>query len=180
MNLKSFDWRVLNKYLQPQATNDLNAFLERMPQMVGKQVLIAAGIAWGAAGVIGLYATIQTQHMIELRGKLKDTQALRPMVPSISDSPVSANEVKVFADELAAIYRGLVIRPQGSNIQISATETSRFAEFREAIGHVQNGGSGWRVTVERLCVGRECDRDKLLAVLKINRVTVNKPAEPAS
>jgi len=175
VNLKSFDWRILNKYLQPQAANDLNDFLERLPQTVGNQVLIAAGVAWGAAGALGLYATIQTQKMIELRAQLKDTDALKPVVPRITDVAVRPDDVKKFADEMAKIYRGLSIRAQGSTIQITAAETARFAEFREAVGHVQNGGSGWRVTVERLCVGRECDRDKLIALLKINKVSVESP-----
>lgn len=174
-NIKSFDWRILNKLVQPQAANDLNAFLERMPKTVGNQVLIAAGIAWGAAGALGLYATVQTQKMVELRAKLKDTQALKPIVPRITDVAVSPDEVQKFAKELSEIYRGLAIKSQGSSIQISATDTARFAEFREAVGHVQNGGSGWRVSVDRLCVGRECDKDKLIALLKINKVSVDKP-----
>lgn len=173
MDLKSFDWRSLQKYLQPQATNDLNAFLEKLPQTAGNQVLIAGGIAWAVAGALGLYTFIQTTQMIELRAKLKDMQALQPIVPKITDVPVSPKEVEVFAKELADIYRGLTIKSTGSSIQITANDTSRFAEFREAVGHVQNGGSGWRVTVEKLCVGRECDRDKLAALLKINKVSVN-------
>lgn len=175
MNLKTFDWRSLQKYLQPQATNDLNAFLERLPQTAGNQVLIAGGIAWAMAAVLGLYTFIQTQQMIELRAKLKDTQALQPIVPKISDIAVAPAEVAKFAKEMAEIYRGLSIKSNGSSIQISATDTGRFAEFREAIGHVQNGGSGWRVSVEKLCVGRECDREKLAALLKINKVSVQTP-----
>lgn len=173
MDLKSFDWRSLQKYLQPQATNDLNAFLEKLPQTAGNQVLIAGGIAWAVAGALGLYTFVQTTQMVELRAKLKDMQALQPIAPKITDVPVSPKEVEVFAKELAEVYRGLTIKSTGSSVQITASDTSRFAEFREAIGHVQNGGSGWRVTVEKLCVGRECDRDKLAALLKINKVSVN-------
>jgi hypothetical protein len=173
LDLKSFDWRSLQKYLQPQAANDLNAFLEKLPQTAGNQVLIAGGIAWAVAGALGLYTFVQTTQMIELRAKLKDMQALQPIVPKITDVPVSPAEVEGFAKELAEIYRGLNIKSTGSSIQISSNDTSRFAEFREAVGHVQNGGSGWRVSVEKLCVGRECDRDKLAALLKINKVSVN-------
>lgn len=175
MDLKSFDWRSLKKYLQPQAANDLNSFLERLPQTAGNPVLIAGGIAWAMAGMLGLYTFIQTQQMIELRAKLKDTAALVPVVPKITDVAVSAAEVDKFAKDLAEIYRGLTIKAAGSTIQITTADTARFAEFREAIGHVQNGGSGWRVSVERLCVGRECDREKLAALLKINKVSVVSP-----
>jgi len=175
LDFKSFDWRSLQKYLQPQAANDLNAFLERLPQTAGNTVLIAAAIAWTAAASAGLYTFVQTKQMIELRAKLKDTKALQPLVPKITDVAVKADEVTKFAKELSEIYRGLNIKSQGATIQISAADTARFAEFREAIGHVQNGGSGWRVSVERLCVGRECDREKLAALLKINKVSVDKP-----
>lgn len=175
LDFKSFDWRSLQKYMQPQAANDLNAFLERLPQTAGSPVLIAAAIAWMAAASVGLYTFVQTRQMIELRAKLKDTKALQPLVPKITDVAVKPDEVTKFAKELSEIYRGLSIKSQGSTIQITAGDTARFAEFREAVGHVQNGGSGWRVTVERLCVGRECDREKLAALLKINKVSVNKP-----
>ncbi len=175
MDFKSFNWRSLQKYMQPQAANDLNAFLEKMPQTVGNQVLIAGGVAWAIAAMLGLYTFVQTKQMIELRATLKETSALVPVVPKITDVAVSAAEVTQFAKEMADTYRGLTIKATGSTIQISATDTARFAEFREAIGHVQNGGSGWRVSVERLCVGRECDREKLAALLKINKVSVVTP-----
>lgn len=176
MDFKSFDWRSLQKYLQPQAANDLNAFLERLPQTAGNQILIMAGVAWSAAALLGLYTFIQTQKLIDLRTGLKDAKAVQPIVPKIKDVPVSQEEVTKYAKELSEIYRGLNIKSQGSSIQITATDTARFAEFREAIGHVQNGGSGWRVSVDRLCVGRECDKDKLAVLLKINKVSVDKPA----
>jgi hypothetical protein len=163
--------------MQPQAANDLNAFLEKMPVMVGQQVLVAGGIAWLAAGALGLYTFIETGKMIALRADLKNTQALKPMVPKIKDIPVSPKEVTDFSKELSDIYRGLSVKSQGSSIYITAADTSHFAEFREAIGHVQNGGLGWRVSVDRLCVGRECDKDKLAALLKINKVSVDKPGE---
>jgi hypothetical protein len=175
LNFKSSNFRSLQKYLQPKAAGDLNLFLESLPKTAGNQVLIAAGIAWIAAGAFGLYTFIETKKMIELRAKLSDIKALKPLVPTIKDAPVAADEVGKFAKELSEIYRGLNIRSQGSTIQITATDTSRFAEFREAVGHVQNGGSGWQVNVERLCVGRECDKDKLAILLKINKVSVDKP-----
>lgn len=175
MDLKSFDWRVLKKLLDPKASSDLNAFLEKLPQTAGQTILIAAGIAWASAAMLGLYTVVQTQELIQLRAELRSTEALRPVVPTISDVPVSAALVQSFAETMAATYRGLQIRPQGAGVSITSPTTTSFGEFREAIGHVQNGGSGWRVTVERLCVGRECDRDKLAALLRINTVSVDMP-----
>lgn len=176
-SLKSFDWRSLQKYFSPKATADLNSFLEHLPQTAGHTVLVAAGIAWSAAAAIGLYATVETTKLIELRAELASTETLQPVVPQIRDKPVGPGEIKDFADQMARIYRGLQIRPQGAAMYITAQNTTSFGEFREAIGHVQNGGSGWRVSMERLCVGRECDREKLAALLKISKVTVEAPSQ---
>lgn len=175
MDLKNFDWRSLQKYLDPKASGDLNAFLEKLPQTAGQTVLIAAGIAWASAAAIGLFTSVQTKELITLRAELKNTQALKPIVPAIKDVPVNPAQLKTFGEQMAGIYRGLTIKPQGAGLYISSTTTGNFGEFREAVGHVQNGGSGWRVTVDRLCVGRECDRDKLAALLKVNTVSVDKP-----
>lgn len=175
MDFKNFDWRSLQKYLSPKASGDLNAFLERLPETAGQTILIAAAIAWSSAAAIGLYTSVQTKDLITLRAELKNTQTLKPMVPVIKDVPVNPAQLKTFAESMVQTYRGLSIKPQASGIYISSNTTGNFGEFREAIGHVQNGGNGWRVTVEKLCVGRECDREKLAALLKVNTVSVDKP-----
>jgi hypothetical protein len=175
LDFKNFDWRSLQKYMSPKASGDLNAFLEKLPQTAGQTVLIAAAIAWTSAASIGLYAAVKTKELITLRAELKNVETLKPMVPAIKDVPVQAAELKNFADGMSAVYRGLSIKPQGAGLYITSTGTGNFGEFREAIGHAQNGGSGWRVTLDRLCVGRECDREKLAALLKVNTVSVDKP-----
>ncbi len=176
VDMKSFDWRVLQRYLTPQASDDLNHFLEKLPQNAGQTVLIAAGAAWVLAAAMGLYTTVQLQNMTELRAELKETQALQPVVPKIKDVPVNPKEVEAFAKVLEKNYPNLSIDQKGAAIFISAKSTAHFGQFREAVGHVQNGGTGWRVSVERLCVGRECDKNKLGALLKINKVSVDKPS----
>ncbi len=175
MDFKSFDFRSLQKYMNPNAANDLNDFLEKLPQTAGQTALIAAGIAWIGAAALGLYTAVQVQNMIELRAELKETQALKPLVPTLTDVPVRKQEVDAFTVALTAAYPNLDIKQQGASIQISAKSTSMFGVWREAIGHVQNGGSGWRVSVDKLCVGRECSSNQLGVLLKINKVSVNKP-----
>lgn len=175
LDFSGFDWRSLQKYFNSQSANDLNSFLENLPQKAGYNALIAAGIAWMMAMSLGLYAAVQVQKMIEMRAELMETGALKPLVPTIKDVPVPQKEIKAFTSKLKATYRGLTVKQQGSSIFIAAASTGQFAQFREAIGHTQNGGTGWRVSVERLCVGRECDREKLAALLKINKVTVDMP-----
>jgi len=176
LDFKSFEWRKLQKYLNPNAAHDLNIFLERLPQTAGQTALVAAGIAWMAAGALGLFTAMQVKSMTELRAELKETQALKPAVPVLRDVPVPQQDLKSFTDSLARTYPNIDIKQQGASIQITAASTAFFGVFREAIGHVQNGGTGWRVSVERLCVGRECQGNNLGALLKINKVSVDKPA----
>ncbi len=177
IDFKNFDWTALQKLANPQAADDLNAFLEKMPKIVGQQVLIAAGIAWAAAGAFGLYTTVQVQNMTTMRAELQEARAVQPPVPKIQDVPVNRNEVESFVEGAREIYRGLDIKANGSAVVITASATGSYAEFREAIGHVQNGGVGWRVNIDRLCVGRECKGAPLGATLKINKVSVINPTQ---
>ena len=173
--LPELNMSTLQRLMQPQAASDLNDFLEKLPQNAGQVILIAAGIAWASAAAIGLYTSVQLRGLTELRAELKETQALKPLVPRIKDVPVNQRELDAFAADLSRIYSALNIKQQGASIQITAKSTALFGVFREAIGHVQNGGSGWRVSVDRLCVGRECDKNNLGVLLKINKVSVDKP-----
>lgn len=176
MDFKSINWNAAFKKLtSAQSSQDLNVFLERMPHTAGHTVLIAAGIAWAAAAAIGLFTTVQIQGLTQQRADLKAAEALKPIVPTIKDVAVNPADVKTFGEDLTKIYPDLIIKAAGPSIQISARTTANFGQFREAVSHVQNGGSGWRVSVDRLCVGRECASDKLAVLLKINKVSVDKP-----
>lgn len=174
-SLQSFDWRVLQKYTSAQASEDLNDFLEKMPGNVGQTMLMATVIAWCVAGGTVLYTTVKMQELTELRAKLEESQAVKPVVPTVENSPVAASQVKEFSEKVVDIYDQLSIKASNSSILITAKSTHVFGQFREAIGHVQNGGSGWRVNVESLCVGRECTKEPLMAKLKINKISVDTP-----
>lgn len=177
MDFKSFDFKKLEKYFGKHSADDFNRFLEKLPHHAGHNVLIAAGIVWALAAGIGLYASIQAQEMITVRAELKETRALKPAVPKIKNVAISKQEVEAFAKKAQESYRGLNIRTKGSTIIITSASTRNFTEFREAVGHIQNGGDGWRVTLEKLCVGRECDKSTKLAItLNVNRVSVEKPS----
>ncbi len=173
--IKSFDWRLLKKYVTLKAADDLNIFLENLPLHAGNTILVVAAVAWGSAGALGLYTTVQLQSLTELRAELQEVEALQPMVPTIENVAIGGKVIEDFVDKVAKTYNGLTIKASGSTIILTAKSTSSFGQFREAVGHVQNGGSGWRVSVDRLCVGRECGREPLAASLKINKVSVQKP-----
>ena len=169
-----FDMTTLKKLADPKASGDLNVFLENLPKNAGQAVLIAAGISWAFAAALGLFTTIKIQELTEYRMKLQEVEALKPNVPRVQDVPVPKDVVSAFAKKMSDLYGGLKITSNGSTIYISSQTTARYTEFREAVGHVQNGGEGWRVTVDKLCVGRECKREKLGIALKINKVSVEK------
>lgn len=161
--------------MDPKSAGDFNIFLEKLPHNAGQAVLIAAGIVWATAGALGLYASIQGQNLTELRATYKEAQALTPIVPKINDVPIDKDEVTAFVDKVKDSYSGLNFQVNGSSIIITSPTTADFAQFREAISHMQNGGTGWRVTLEKLCVGRECDQQHKLAVsLKVNKVSVEQ------
>lgn len=178
IDFKNIDTSFLKKMMDPKSTGDLNAFMEKLPQNAGQNVLIAAGIVWAMAGALGLFTSIQAKSLTELRATHKEAAALTPIVPKIQDAPIDEAEVKAFVEKVKDSYQGLTLQVNGSSIIITSGNTSDFSKFREAIGHMQNGGTGWRVALEKLCVGRECDQQhKLAASLKINKVSVEQVAK---
>lgn len=175
MDFKNFDIKKFEKYFSKKSSDDLNRFLENLPEKAGSNILIAAGVIWALAAGLGLYASIQTQELTKMREELRQTAALTPVVPKIQNKAIAKAEVDAFVESAKNSYRGLDIKANGSTIVITGSRTNGFTEFREALGHVQNGGDGWRVSLEKLCVGRECHRShKLAASLKVNRVSVEK------
>lgn len=170
--IKNINWSAFKKYLSPSAMDDANAFLEKMPQNTSKTMLIVAGIIWAFAAGLGLFTTVKMQEFAEKTLEKEEKQALLPVVPILKDSPVRGSEVPLFVEDMQDIYKGLEIKGSSSSITITANATSVFGQFREAVGHVQNGGEGWRVNIEKLCVGKECGKYPLGAILKINKVSV--------
>lgn len=170
--LMNFDWRSLQKYTSAQSAEDLNHFLEEMPQNVGQTMLAIAAIVWCAGGATGLYASMQMKKMTELRGELESAQALQPSVPKLTQTAVSGKAISSLVDTLSEIYTGLDIKASGAEIRIGSKTAANFGQFRELMSHIQNGGDGWRIEISKLCVGRECKRNTLSATLKINKVSV--------
>ena len=172
--LKSFKWSSLGNLTSQKSMNDVNDFIEGLPQKTNNTLLIITAVIWGVAATMGLYTTIKMQELAEISVDHEEATVLLPVVPKIQDKAVPSKDVKSFVDKLQGIYKGLEINVNSSSIVIRAKSTAQFGQFREAIGHVQNGGSGWRVDVDRLCIGKECKQYPLSATLKINKVSVVK------
>lgn len=172
MNFSKLNMNTINKYLSPKAVDDANAFLEKLPQNTGKSMLIVAGVIWSVAAALGLFTTVKMQEFAERTLEIEEQKSLLPVVPKLRDTPVGSKEVHAFVEDMKTIYKGLDIKGNASKVTITGNTTAVFGQFREAIGHVQNGGAGWRVSIDKLCVGKECAKYPLGAILKINKVSV--------
>lgn len=176
MSSGSFDWKSLQRYLNPQAADDFSRFLDTVPIHAGKGALIAAGIAWGFAAAFGLFTMMQSKELTEIRAELQTTEALKPVVPVITVGNIPADEIKRVAEQFKQLYPELAVNANGGNFTIQSKKTTDFLPFREALGHIVNGGAGWKVQVDSFCVGRECKTNALNAVLKIQKLNIDKPA----
>ena len=178
MNL-DFDYRKLQKYLSPQAFNDLNEFLESLPLRAGYGLLIAAGIAWLMAGAATFYAIIQAQQVAELRTELLKADALKPQVPKIVRKPVQEGDVRAFARKIDKVYDNVKVTSLNDVISLQGSSGIYYGAFREAVGHLFNGGNAargesWRIGVKSLCVGRECKPNFLNGQFQVYKLAVDK------
>lgn len=175
MSSKSFDWKSLQKFLDPEAANDFSRFMDKMPGHAGKGALIAAGIAWATVAAFGLFTVMQAKEMTELKASLETTEAIKPLVPTITLQSVATPELTKVATAFKTLYPSLSVTANDGIISIKSKETADFAQFREAIGQVVNSGQNWKVTVDSLCVGRECKDSGLSTTLKIQKLKIDKP-----
>lgn len=174
-----FDYRKLQKYASPQAFNDLNDFLESLPVRAGQGVLIAAGIAWAVAGFAIFYAIIQAQQVAELRTELLKAEALVPQVPKIVRESVPDQKIKAFAARVDKAYQNVKVVSSGNTIKVTSGNGRFFGAYREAIGHLFNGGDSrlgetWRIDVKSMCVGRECKGNFLNGEFTVYKLAVDK------
>lgn len=172
---KSFDWKSLQKFLNPEAANDFSRFMDKMPVQAGKGALIAAGIAWGVVAMFGFFTVMQAKELTELRATLETTEAIKPLVPTISKTPVPAPDVAKIVQKFKTLYPTMSATGAAGKLTIKSKQTADFGQFREALGHTVNGGKDWKVSVDTLCIGRECKEGGLSAVLKIEKLKIDKP-----
>lgn len=122
---------------------------------------------------------MQTQELTKLRGELQASEALQPIVPVITMSPASDGEVKNFVELAKTVYADMTVTSQGNTLTVQSRDTGQFSQFREALGHAVNGGINWKVRVDAMCIGRECQSNPLNAVLKIEKFGIDRPAPPS-
>jgi hypothetical protein len=177
--MKNFDFQALNakinKYLSPQGGADMNRFIEQIPMRAGYGVLIAGGITWFIGGLAVVYATTVAQDVAAIRAELVRSEALKPVVATLQRQSVPQGEVEAFAERTNPLYRDVNISTTGgSKIIFTSSDGRYFGQFREAVNHAYNGGQRWRLSLESLCVGRECKGGFLQGVFKVNTLNIQR------
>lgn len=167
---------TLKRYLSPGAYKDLDVFVEQLPMRAGQGLIIAGVAAWLMAGLAITYVTMQANHIMQLRADILKAEALKPTVPVINRAAADGKSVDEFAKKLAELYKQLSVSARGNRIELRAATTDKYGAFREAVGHAFNGGPGWRLSVDEMCVGRECEGNQgLYGTFSVFRLQVDKP-----
>lgn len=166
---------AINKYLSPQGMTDLNRFMEQMPLRAGYGVLIAGSIVWIIAGLAVVYATTIAKDVSAIRAELVKSEALKPVVAELVRTPVPDADISAFVTKVDPLYSDVSITTSGSGaISVVSSSGRFFGAFREAINHAYNGGQRWRLSLQSLCVGRECKGGFLSGTFKVDTLKVQR------
>jgi hypothetical protein len=174
------DIETVKRLMSPNTYKNLNGFLEEMPLRAGYAGLIAGVVSLLLACVSVMYVVVQAGGLMQLRADILKAEALKPTVPVIKKTPVGDDEIAAFVKKMTELYPQIAVTsPSSGNIEIRSKTTDKYGAFREAVGHLFNGGKGWRADVNALCVGRECknNNDAVYGSFKIHRLRVDKPTE---
>jgi hypothetical protein len=168
----AFDLNSMKRLFSTRAMKDAEELVMEMPERAGQSILIAGGIAWLIAAAGFVYVTMDAQKLAELRSEVFKTESLRPVVPTIVRQPVDKAQIDGFLAQNNDRYNNVLMEYKNNRLAVRTSSSSAFWAWREAIGHVFNGGEGWRINVHSLCVGRECKGDFLNGQFEVNTLTV--------
>ncbi len=174
MDFKKFDVNKLKRLMDPNAAKDLDKFLDNLPATVGYNALIAAGLTWLLAAGAVLFAMTEASKVAELRTELLKVESLQPPVPVIDFVPVGKSQLDGFVESVERInlYPVLTFRVAGDGKLEINSKAEEFTAMTYAIGHVQGGGKNWKVEVDSMCIGDECQGGTLQTSLKVSTIKV--------
>ncbi len=172
-----FDTATLKRFLSPHAYKNLDVFVEQMPLRAGQAAVIAGIASLVLACLSVTYVVMQANNIMALRADILKAEALKPTVPVINKAPVADAEVANFIKKIEELYPQINMIPVASRVEIRSSAIDKYGAFREAVGHMFNGGKGWRITVEEMCVGRECKNNTpIFGAFTVHMLRVDKPA----
>ncbi len=170
------DMATIKRLTSPHAYKNLDVFVEQLPLRAGYAAVAAGAICLVLACLSITYAVLQANNIMTLRADILKAEALKPTVPVITKAPVEDAQVQAFIKKMKDFYPQMDITGSGARIELRSSEISKYGAFREAVGHMFNGGKGWRVAVENMCVGRECKNATTVhGVFTVHMLRVDKP-----
>ncbi len=170
---KLLDFKQYQKYFSPQAVKDFDRFLDNLPQNAGKMTLIAAGAIWAIAAIGVLFAVTEVNKLSTITAEKISVEALTPKLPKIAEKPVDNKVLETYINDIKDGYAKLAITAQRSGeVNVTAPTTASYTEFRRFIDHLQYGAENWRVDIKKLCIGRECQGNKIQATLVVSEVRI--------
>lgn len=171
-----FDSAALKRLMSPHAYKNLDAFVEQIPLRAGYAAVAAGAASLVLACLSITYVVIQANNIMSLRADILKAEALKPTVPVITKVPVADTEIQAFSKRIKEFYTQLDVVSSGSRVELRSSQVDRYGAFREAVGHLFNGGKGWRIGIESLCVGRECkNKIPLQGAFSVHTLRVDKP-----
>jgi len=175
MDLKKINLATIQRYTSPQAVKDFDTFLDNLPVNVGYNALIAAGAICMLAAASVWFSSLELQKVSKLHADLTNVKALQPPVPVLKSVPVGDKILKPLGEKVAADFKGIVIATADGDVKVTAQDTDYFPQFLASISYIQRGGRNWKVSINELCVGRDCKNSKLYADLKVSVVQIAAP-----
>lgn len=170
----------MQKYMNGESVKDLDRFLDNLPMAVGYPALAAAGVAWVLAGMSALFAAGEIEKATQLRAELMKVEALQPPVPRVVYSSVSKTQLEQVLKNVNGLYPGITVTASGEGqVTLSGGQVGYYPQFRAAISHIQSVERNWRVSIQDMCMGRECNGGGLSATLKVDLARIDTPAPAA-
>ena len=171
------DAATVKRLLSPHSYKNLDTFVEQMPLRAGQGAIIAGIASWVLACLAVTYVVMQANNIMTLRADILKAEALKPTVPVINKVPAADADVAEFVKKIAELYPQINFVSAANRIEMRAGSTDKYGAFREAVGHIFNGGKGWRVDVDTMCVGRECKANTpVYGAFTVYTLRVDKPA----
>jgi len=177
INFRKFNLASLQRYTSPQAVKDLDSFLDALPINVGTNALIAACFTFLVAGVSVWFTAQELEKVSQLHEDLTNIKALQPPVPVLKEIPVDIKTLKPAGDKIASTFSGIKVVAGAGSVKISAQDSDYFPQFLAAISYLQRSGRNWKVSVNAMCLGRDCKGPQLYADLKVSTITFGEPAK---
>lgn len=165
---------TIKRYLSPYTYRDINTFAQQLPEKAGQTSLLAGGLLWTIAAFALIFATVEAEKTAKIRAEILNQNAMTPQVPDIVKTAVQPILLETYAAKMEKQYPDLSITSDQSVVHISADDTKHFGKWREATSHLYNGGDGWRLSIEHLCVGRECDDQELSVKFSVNTLKIQE------